>query len=206
MVHTFFCQFLLQRKMKSTLVGDLLQSQFHVTQFFPSQKMRIRRGPSVRKNCYSKVSKNNVGIKDIQKIRRFDAWLFYTLEYLKKLLKEKTWSNIRFWFLGRSHRRTLLERLCQGLKGLPRIICHGSKIMMNIAQCTLDLEQIFRLNCSDPVKQERLFLVISGFVYFILGWNHLYIRDYFSLHHNKHSMVLRYRANRNARSLAPAFF
>ena len=56
-----------------------------------------------------------------------------------------------------------------GLKGLPRIICHGSKIMMNIAQCTLDLEQIFRLNCSDPVKQERLFLVISGFVYFIMG-------------------------------------
>ena len=94
---------------------------------------------------------------------------------------------------NRVHRSTLLEGLCQGLKGLPRIICHGSKIMMNIAQCTLDLEQIFRLNCSDPVKQERLFLVISGFVYFIMGWNYLYINFYFSLYHN-YSMASRYRA------------
>ena len=67
--------------------------------------------------------------------------------------------------------------------------------MMNIAQCTLDLEQIFRLNCSDPVKQERLFLVISGFVYFIMGLNHLYIKVYFSLHHNKYSIASIYRAN-----------
>ena len=49
-----------------------------------------------------------------------------------------------------------------GLKGLPRIICHGSKIMMNIA-CSLVYSLLTLKNFSVKLSAvERLFLVIPA--------------------------------------------